>query len=257
MKCFIFKPMALMLLVGSLAFAQADNTVPSANEEAAFAELESETQGTEAPSAGADGESAPEAGASEAGAPAGSTWEQQPGSVHAANTGFTADATVKESSPVTTAPTTPKEETWEECWQKRRMNVSFYMGFFPVTSFADIFVDIFDGEDDKDPDLTAYSVSIGYEFFYLLEVGLMVDYTTVAQSPVIAVIPRVKLNWLNFKYVRLYSYAGLGGLFWDNGGSVMFNFAVLGLEVGYHLSLFFEGGWGQVGLFTMGAKVAF
>ncbi len=220
MKHFFFNPMAFVLLVGSLAFAQANLAEPSANEEAAFAELESETGGAE-------------------------------------NSGYTADATVKESSPVTEAPAKPKEETWEDAWQKRRMNVSFYMGFFPVSSFADIFVDLLDGEDDKDPDLTAYSVSIGYEFFYLLEVGLMVDYTTVAQSPVIAVVPRIKLNWLNFKYFRLYSYGGLGGIFWDGGGYIMFNFAVLGFEVGNHLSLFFEGGWGQVGLFTMGVKFAF
>lgn len=165
--------------------------------------------------------------------------------------------TVKEASPVTTAPATPKEETWEDAWQKRRKNVSLFMGFFPMSSFADIFVDLFDGEDDKDPDFTAYSVSIGYELFYLLEVGLMVDYTTVARSPVIAVVPRIKLNWLNFQYFRLYSYGGLGGIFWDGGGYVMCNFALVGFEVGNHLSLFFEGGWGQVGLLTMGVKVAF
>lgn len=165
--------------------------------------------------------------------------------------------TVKEASPVTEAPATSKEETWEDAWQKRRKNVSLFMGFFPMSSFADIFVDLFDGEDDKDPDFTAYSVSIGYELFYLLEVGLMVDYTTVARSPVIAVVPRIKLNWLNFQYFRLYSYGGLGGIFWDGGGYVMCNFALVGFEVGNHLSLFFEGGWGQVGLLTMGVKFAF
>lgn len=211
------------LLACSLAFAQADLAEPSANEEAAFAELESETGGTE-------------------------------------NSGYTADATVKESSPVTTAPTTPREETWEESWQKRRLNVSFFMGFFPVTALGEIFVAIIDdiaGEEDSDPDLMAYSIGVGYEFFYLLEVGVMVDYTTINKTPLISIIPRIKLNWLNFKYFRLYSYGGLGGVFWNDGGFIMFNFAVLGFEVGNHLSLFFEGGWGQVGLFTMGVKFAF
>ena len=37
----------------------------------------------------------------------------------------------------------------------------------------------------------------------------------------------------------------------------MCNFALVGFEVGNHLSLFFEGGWGQVGLLTMGVKFAF
>ena len=257
MKRFVFMPMALMSLAGSLAFAQTDYTGYSDDEEAAFAELERETQGTEAPAAIADDGNAQEASVQEASAPAGSSWELPPQNMPAENSGYTVDATVKETTPVATAPATPREETWEECWQKRRFNVSFYIGFFPVTSIGDIFIDILDGEDDKDPDLTAYSVSVGYELFYLLELGLMVDYTTVAQSPVIAVIPRVKLNWLNFKYVRLYSYAGLGGIFFDSGGTIMFNFAVLGLEVGYHVSLFFEGGWGQVGLLTLGAKIAF
>ena len=139
-----------ILFACSFALAQTDFTGYGDDEDAAFAELDSET------------------------------------------------VTVKEASPVTEAPTTPKEETWEDAWQKRRKNVSLFMGFFPMSSFADIFVDLFDGEDDKDPDFTAYSVSIGYELFYLLEVGLMVDYTTVARSPVIAVVPRIKLNWLNF-----------------------------------------------------------
>ena len=49
----------------------------------------------------------------------------------------------------------------------------------------------------------------------------------------------------------------LGGMFWDDGGTIMFNFAVLGFEVGYKISFFAEGGWGQVGLFTIGAKLAF
>ena len=220
MKRFTFLPMALMFLACSFALAQTDFTGYGDDEDAAFAELESETGGTE-------------------------------------NSGYTVDATVKESTPVTTAPATPKEETWEDAWQKRRKNVSLFMGFFPMSSFADIFVDLFDGEDDKDPDFTAYSVSIGYELFYLLEVGLMVDYTTVARSPVIAVVPRIKLNWLNFQYFRLYSYGGLGGIFWDGGGYIMCNFALVGFEVGNHLSLFFEGGWGQVGLLTMGVKFAF
>lgn len=211
------------LLACSLAFAQADLAEPSANEEAAFAELESETGGAE-------------------------------------NSGYTVDATLKETSPVTTAPATPKEETWEDAWQKRRLNVSFFMGFFPVTALGEIFVAIIDdiaGEEDSDPDLMAYSIGVGYEFFYLLEVGVMVDYTTINKTPLISIIPRIKLNWLNFKYFRLYSYGGLGGVFWDGGGFIMFNFAVLGFEVGNHLSLFFEGGWGQVGLFTMGVKFAF
>lgn len=204
------------LLACSLAFAQADLAEPSANEEAAFAELESETGGAE-------------------------------------NSGYTADATVKESSPVTEAPAKPKEETWEDAWQKRRYNVSFFVGFLPFTAIIEAFVH----DKDEEPDVTAYSVAVGWELFYLMEVGLMVDYTTVAQSPVIAVVPRIKLNWLNFKYFRLYSYGGLGGIFWDGGGYVMFNFAVLGFEVGNHLSLFFEGGWGQVGMLTMGVKFAF
>lgn len=270
------KKIALSALIAcSFAFAQVESAGASANEEAAFAELEKETQGTEAPSGVADDGSAqevsapsgvadagnaPKESAPEESTPAGSSWEQPLDNTPAANSSYTVDANVREASPVTTAPATPREETWEEAWLKRRYNVSFYMGIFPVTFLADLFVDIFeemDGSDDSDPDFVAYSVSIGWELFYLLEVGLMVDYTTVAQNPVIAVIPRIKLNWLNFKYFRLYSYGGLGGIFWDGGGYIMFNFAVLGFEVGNHLSLFFEGGWGQVGLFTMGVKFAF
>lgn len=248
------------LLACSLAFAQADFAEPIANEDAAFAELESEIQGATAPSGVADGAGAQEASAPEESTPAGSSWEQQPSSVPAQNSGYTVDATVKETSPVTTAPTTPREETWEESWQKRRLNVSFFMGFFPVTALGEIFVAIIDdiaGEEDSDPDLMAYSIGVGYELFYLLEVGVMVDYTTINKTPLISIIPRIKLNWLNFKYFRLYSYGGLGGVFWNGGGFIMFNFAVLGFEVGNHLSLFFEGGWGQVGLFTMGVKFAF
>lgn len=227
MKRFTFLPMALLLLAGSLAFAQDDLAEPIANENAAYAELDRETQGENAQ--------------------AGTAWEKP------------VNATVKESTPVSVEPSTPKVDPWEEEWQKRRLNVSFFMGFFPVTALGEIFVAIVEdiaGEEESDPDLMAYSIGIGYELFYLLEVGVMVDYTTISKTPLISVIPRVKLNWLNFKYFRLYSYGGLGAIFWDDGASIMFNFAVLGFEAGNHLSFFFEGGWGQVGLFTLGMKLA-
>lgn len=216
MKHFIFNPMAFVLLVGSLAFAQADLAEPSANEEAAFAELESETGGAE-------------------------------------NSGYTADVTVKESSPVTETPAKPKEETWEDAWQKRRYNVSFFVGFLPFTAIIEAFVH----DEDEEPDVTAYSVAVGWELFYLMEVSLMANYTTVAGHALFTVTPRIKLNYLNFKYFRLYSYFGLGGIFWDGGSYLMFNFALLGAEIGGPISLFFEHGWGQVGMLTMGVKFAF
>ena len=36
----------------------------------------------------------------------------------------------------------------------------------------------------KDPDMTAYSFAYGYEIYRLLEIGLMVDYTTVADKSI-------------------------------------------------------------------------
>ena len=224
------KTFAFLLFACSLAFAQVDYT-GYGSEEAAYAELDANTQGGD--SQNQDG---------------GSVWDNPANYDKSKSASQTTYAEPEQS--------VPKEETWEDSWQKRRFNVSFFMGFFPVTSLADIIVAAFDDE-DNDPDLVAYSVGIGYELFYLLELGVMVDYTTVARTPVVAVIPRVKLNWLNFKYFRLYSYVGLGGMFWDDGGTIMFNFAVLGFEVGYKISFFAEGGWGQVGLFTIGAKLAF
>ena len=255
-----------ILFACTFALAQTDFTGYADDADAAYAELDRETQGGEVQGdealssepQGSETQAGPaqEQEPQEAQAQGGSAWEEPPKEMPA-NTGYTADVTVQETSTVTTAPSTPKEETWEEAWQKRRLSVSFSIGFLPMTTLADVFVDILDGEDEKDPDATAYTVSVGYEFFYLLEVGLMVDYTTVAQSPVVAVVPRIKLNWLNFKYFRLYSYGGLGGIFWDDGGYVMVNFAVLGFEVGNHLSVFFEGGWGQAGMFIAGVKLAF
>lgn len=233
------KKILFLLFACSMAFAQVDYTGLSDSEDAAYAELDRETQ---------DGDTL-----------GGSVWEQ-PIDKSSASSGFTADVTVKESSPVSVEPSTSSVDPWEEEWRKRRINVSFFMGFFPVTSLGAIIADIFDeidGEDDFEPDLMAYSVGVGYELFYLLEVGLMVDYTTIGPDPLVSVIPRIKLNWLNFKYFRLYSYAGLGAIFWDDGAMVMFNFALLGFEAGNHLSVFFEGGWGQVGLFTLGIKLAF
>ena len=152
-----------------------------------------------------------------------------------------------------TQPQVKTGETWEEAWLKRRNNVSVFVGFLPITSLVEVFVH----EEDREPDVTALSIAYGRELFYLLEVGIMVDYTTVAGHPLITVTPRVKLNYLNFKYFRLYSYFGAGGIFWDEGSFLMINFAVLGAEVGGPLSLFVEHGWGQVGLFTIGAKFAF
>lgn len=150
-------------------------------------------------------------------------------------------------------PVTSKDESWEEAWQKRRFNISFFVGFLPFTAIIEAFVH----DKDKEPDATAYSVAIGWELFYLAELSLMANYTTVAGHALYTVTPRIKLNYLNFKYFRLYSYFGLGGIFWDGGSYLMFNFALLGAEIGGPISVFFEHGWGQVGMLTCGVKLAF
>lgn len=166
----------------------------------------------------------------------------------------------KAAQPVATKPVAepaaPKEETWEEAWLKRRQNVSFFLGFLPLSSWLDIIIHAA-RKDDRNPDVLAYSIGYGFEMFYLLEVGLMVDYTTVDGHPIISVIPRFKLNYLNFKYFRLYSYAGVGGVFWYDGHGVMFNLGLLGFEVGSKVSVFGEYGFGQVGMLTCGVKYAF
>ena len=113
MKRFTFLPMALMFLACSFALAQTDFTGYGDDEDAAFAELERETQGTEAPGAVAtDSPSAiaDDGNVQEASAPAGNSWEQPPQNMPAENSGYTADAPVKESSPVTEAPAKPKEK---------------------------------------------------------------------------------------------------------------------------------------------------
>jgi hypothetical protein len=153
-------------------------------------------------------------------------------------------------------PVTSKDESWEEAWQKRRQNVSFFLGLLPLSSWLDIIIHAAH-KDDRNPDLLAYSLGYGYELFYLLEVGIMVDYTTVDGHPIISVIPRFKLNYLNFKYFRLYSYAGIGGVFWYDGHGVMFNIGLLGFEIGSKISVFGEYGFGQVGMLTCGVKLAF
>ena len=110
---------------------------------------------------------------------------------------------------------------------------------------------------DEDAGFVAYSIGYGYEFFYLIETGIMIDYTTVATRPVVSIIPRFKVNYLNFKYIRLYSYLGVGVIIWSEGAMYMFNGAILGIELGTPVSGFAEFGWGQVGMFTVGLKIAF
>lgn len=233
------KKMLFLLLACSMAFAQTDYTGLRDDADAAYAELDRETQ---VGPAQAQGEDARE-----------SVWDNPDGNTSSVNSGYTVDASVKESSPVTAAPATPREETWEEAWQKRRFNISFFVGFLPFTAIIEAFVH----DKDKEPDVTAYSVAIGWELFYLAELSLMANYTTVAGHALYTVTPRIKLNYLNFKYFRLYSYFGLGGIFWDGGSYLMFNFALLGAEIGGPISVFFEHGWGQVGMLTAGVKIAF
>ena len=153
-------------------------------------------------------------------------------------------------------PVEKKEETWEDAWLKRRQNVSFFLGFLPLSSWLDIIIHAAH-KDDRDPDVIAYSLGYGFEMFYLLEVGIMVDYTTVDGHAIISVIPRFKLNYLNFKYFRLYSYAGIGGVFWYDGHGLMFNVGVLGFELGGPISVFGEYGLGQAGMLICGVKYAF
>ena len=181
-----------------------------------------------------------------------SVWEE-PVKDMPANTGYEADVTEKEGSPVVTTPSKPKKESWREAWMKRRDNISLFFGILPVTFLAEVFVH----EEDRDPDVTAFSIAYGHEFFYLLEVGIMANYTTVAGDPLFTVTPRLKLNYLNFKYIRMYSYFGLGAIFWDGGSFMMFNAAALGFELGGPISVFGEFGWGQVGMFVTGIKYAF
>lgn len=153
-------------------------------------------------------------------------------------------------------PELKSQDTWEAAWEKRRHNVQFYMGFFPFTALFNIFLTAANG-DERDPDMMAYSLSYGYELTYHTELGIMVDYTTVMDDAIVSVVPRIKFNYLNFKYFRLYSYFGLGGIFWDGGAYFMVNYAYLGMEIGGPLSFFGEFGWGQVGMLTIGAKYAF
>ena len=153
-------------------------------------------------------------------------------------------------------PAAPKEESWEDAWQKRRQNVSVFFGFLPLSSWLDIIIHAAH-KDDRDPDVIAYSLGYGFELCYLLEVGVMVDYTTVDSHAIISVIPRIKLNYLNFKYFRLYSYAGIGGVFWYDGHGLMFNVGVLGFELGGPISVFGEYGLGQAGMLICGVKYAF
>ena len=151
------------------------------------------------------------------------------------------------------ADSVPHEETWEEAWEKRRQNISVIVGFLPISALLELFVH----DSNRDPDVTAYTVTYGYELFYLFETGVMVDYTTVNRKALVSVIPRLKLNYLNFKYIRLYSYLGVGVLVWNDGWCPMFNAAALGLELGGPVSAFGEVGWGQVGMFNFGMKFAF
>ena len=94
------KKMLFLLLACSMAFAQADYTGLRDDADAAYAELDRETQ---AGPAQAQGEDARE-----------SVWDNPDGNTSSANSGYTVDASVKESSPVAAAPATPREETWEE-----------------------------------------------------------------------------------------------------------------------------------------------
>jgi len=153
-------------------------------------------------------------------------------------------------------PEEEKNETWKEAWQKRRHSLSFTIGFLPITSLFNIFIHAA-SDDEREPDLLAYSLTYGYELFYLLELGLMVDYASVNDKAVISVIPRLKLNYLNFKYFRLYSYVGLGGIFWNGGSFIMTNVGLLGFELGSSFSVFGEGGYGQVGMLAGGIKFSF
>lgn len=153
-------------------------------------------------------------------------------------------------------PEPEKKESWKQAWRKRRHNVSFFAGFFPVTALLDM-IALDDDGGDEDAGVVAYSIGYGYELFYLVETGIMIDYTTVAARPVVSIIPRFKLNYLNFKYIRLYSYFGMGVIIWSEGAMYMFNGAILGLELGSPFSAFAEFGWGQVGMFTVGLKFAF
>lgn len=220
MNRFTFLPMALLLLAGSLAFAQEDYTGYSDNESAAFTEMEESSQEKDA-------------------------WNEP----------------VKQGDPkpvqsAEIAPGVEKEETREEAWQKRRNNISFFMGLFPLTSWLDLFILAASG-DKREPSLFAYSIGYGREFSYLLEVGIMLNLATFGDTPLVSVIPRIKLNYLNSKNFRLYSYAGLGAIFWDEDAGAMLNVGILGFEVGSEFSVFGEYGYGQVGTLIAGVKYSF
>lgn len=254
MKQYSILPMAL-LLACSMAFAQAENTGSAENAVQGTLVEQNGVQYLMVPAADGgqpvyyevqtvtDGEAIPEG-------------TQQVFYVENASADPADAPVVTNDDAQAIEPKPEKKESWKEAWRKRRHNVSFFVGFFPVTALIDIFAKDVDGG-DADEGVLAYSISYGYEFFYLLETGLMVDYTTVGKKPVVSIIPRFKVNYLNFKYIRLYSYLGVGVIIWSEGAMYMFNGAILGLELGTPVSGFAEFGWGQVGMFTVGLKIAF
>ena len=165
----------------------------------------------------------------------------------------TEKAVETESSP---QPAEDKKAEWNEEWEKRRHSVSLFVGYWPLSAWLNILVSVAsDGK--KDPDMVAYSVAYGYEVYRWMELGLMVDYTTVTDRAVFTVIPRIKFNYINRKYFRMYAYVGFGGLFWKDGATIMANVGYLGVEVGSPVSFFAECGAGQVGMFAAGIKLAF
>ena len=117
-------------------------------------------------------------------------------------------------------PVKDKKAEWYEEWEKRRQSVSFFVGYWPLSAWLNILVSVAsDGK--KDPDMVAYSVAYGYEVYRWMELGLMVDYTTVTDRAVFTVIPRIKFNYINRKYFRMYAYVGFGGMFWKDGVTVI------------------------------------
>ena len=156
----------------------------------------------------------------------------------------------------TPEPAKESKDAWHQEWEKRRHSVSFIVGWWPLTAWLNIFIHAASDE-KRDPDMTAYSFAYGYEVYRLLELGLMVDYTTVADKSVISVVPRVKFNFINKKYFRMYIYAGAGAVFWDGGAFLMMNVSYLGFEFGNPISFFAECGGGQVGMLAAGLKFSF